>query len=241
MLINSRINVLLGRASEVRREMLRRLNNRSAVASTAEAQRFEFTHYQHAPASGSGTFAHQRRVTAPRFLSVSYQGTHMAKQDTFTTEEWNLLRLAPSLISGGTAAADPSGIFGSIKEATAGASGMADAFKAHGALELFTALAADRSIPGMPDAKSLLGEGSREQQLQNFRDAVLQRVRTAVDLVASKASPAEADAYRQMLAAVAQKAADASKGGGFLGFGGVRVSEKEQAFITEVKRAVGIA
>jgi len=31
---------------------------------------------------------------------------------------------------------------------------------------------------------------------------------------------------------VAQKAAEASKEGGFLGFGGVRVSDKEQAFIT---------
>ena len=62
----------------------------------------------------------------------------MAKQDAFTTEEWNLLRLAPSLITGG------------------------------------------------------------------------------------------------------MSAAEASKEGGFLGFGGVRVSDKEQAFITEVKKAVGI-
>ena len=163
----------------------------------------------------------------------------MAKQDAFTTEEWNLLRLAPSLITGGMSAADPSGIFGSIKEATAGASGMNEALKAHGALELFASLAADRSIPGMPDPKSLLGEGSREQQMQNFKSAVLQRVKSAVDLVAAKASPAEAQAYRQLLVGVAQKAAEASKEGGFLGFGGVRVSDKEQAFLTEVKTAVG--
>lgn len=165
----------------------------------------------------------------------------MAKQDSFTSEEWNLLRLAPSMVSGGMSAADPSGIFGSIKEATAGAAGMAQAFKSGGGLELFASLAADRSIPGMPDAKSLLGEGSREQQMQNFKNAVLQRVKSAVDLVASKASPAEADAYKQMLASVAQKAAEASKEGGFLGFGGVRVSDKEQAFITEVKRTIGLA
>jgi hypothetical protein len=165
----------------------------------------------------------------------------MAKQDAFSTEEWNLLRLAPSLISGGMAAADPSGIFGSIKEATAGASGMAEAFKANSTLELFSSLGADRSIPGMPDPKTLLGEGSREQQMQNFKGAVLERVKGAVDLVARKASPAEADAYKQMLVGIAQKAAEASKEGGFLGFGGVRVSDKEQAFITEVKKAVGLA
>ena len=165
----------------------------------------------------------------------------MAKQDTFTAEEWTLLRLAPSLVAGGMSAADPSGIFASIKEAAAGASGMAEAFKANSTLELFSSLAADRSIPGMPDPKSMLGEGTREQQMANFKAAVLERVKAAVGLVASKASPAEADAYRNMLAGIAQKAAEASKEGGFLGFGGVRVSDAEHAFITEVKQAAGLA
>jgi len=165
----------------------------------------------------------------------------MAKQDTFTAEEWTLLRLAPSLVAGGMSAADPSGIFASIKEAAAGASGMAEAFKANSTLELFSSLAADRSIPGMPDPKSMLGEGTREQQMANFKAAVLERVKAAVGLVASKASPAEADAYRNMLAGIARKAAEASKEGGFLGFGGVRVSDAEHAFITEVKQAAGLA
>ncbi len=70
---------------------------------------------------------------------------------------------------------------------------------------------------------------------------VLTRVKSAVELVARKASPAEADAYKAMLVGVAQKAAEASKEGGFLGFGGVRVSDAEHAFISEVKKAVGVA
>jgi len=165
----------------------------------------------------------------------------MAKQDIFTPEEWTLLRLAPSLVASGTSAADPSGIFSSVKEAMAGAAGMAEAFKANSGLELFASLASDRSIPGIPDPKSMLGEGTREQQMQNFETAVIERVKSAADLVAKKASPAEADAYRNMLVAIAQKAAEASKEGGFLGFGGVRVSSAEQAFITEVRSAAGLA
>ena len=165
----------------------------------------------------------------------------MAKQDAFTTEEWALLRLAPSLVAGGTAAADPSGLFSSIKESFAGAKGMAEAFKANSNLELFSALAADRSIPGMPDPKSMLGEGSREQQMNNLKNAVLERVKSAVSLAAGKATPAETEAYRKMLVSVAEQAASASKEGGFLGFGGVRVSDKELAFITEVKAAAGVA
>jgi hypothetical protein len=164
----------------------------------------------------------------------------MAKQDTFTAEEWTLLRLAPSFAASGTAAADPSGLFASIKEAGAGAMGMAEALKANSGLD-FVALAADRSFPGMPDPQTLLGEGTREQQMQNLKQAVLDRVKSAADLVTGKASPAEAEAYKKMLVSVAQEAANASKEGGFLGFGGVRVSDKEQAFIAEVSKAVGIA
>jgi hypothetical protein len=166
---------------------------------------------------------------------------YMAKQDTFTADEWTSLRLAPSLIAGGVAASDPSGLFASIKEAAAGARGMAEAYQANGNLELFAALAADRSMPGMPDPKTLAGEGSREQQMQNFKTAVLERVKSASELVARKASPEEASAYRKMLVDVAQKAAEASTEGGFLGFGGVRVSDKEKAFLTEVGKAAGVA
>jgi len=164
----------------------------------------------------------------------------MAKQDAFTSEEWTQLRLAPSLVAGGVAAADPSGIFASIKEAASGAQVFAGALKSGSDLELFTALAADRSMPAIPDPKTVLGEGTREQQMQNFKKTVLDRVKSAVDLVARKGSPTEADAYRKMLVDVAEHAANASKEGGFLGFGGVRVSDKESAFISEVRRAAGI-
>jgi|APDOM4702015191_1054821.scaffolds.fasta_scaffold57446_2 hypothetical protein len=75
----------------------------------------------------------------------------MAKEDSFTPDEWNLLRLAPTLVAGGMSAVEPSGIFGSIKEDVAGASGMGEATKAHAGLDLFTSLDADRSIPGVPD------------------------------------------------------------------------------------------
>ena len=165
----------------------------------------------------------------------------MAKQDAFTSDEWALLRLAPSLVAGGIAAADPSGLVASIKEAAAGAEGMAEAFKANSDIELFAALAADHSIPGLPDMKAVAGEGTRDQQMENFKNFVLGRVKSATDLVVSKATPPEADLYRKMIVDVAEKSADAAKEGGFLGFGGVRVSDKEQAFITEVKKAAGVA
>jgi hypothetical protein len=165
----------------------------------------------------------------------------MAKQDSFTTEEWTLLRLAPALVSGGMSAAEPSGIFGSVKEAAAGAGAMMESMKAGGNLELLSAMAADRSMPGMPDPKTLLGEGTREQQMQHLKGAVLDRIRQAVGIVATKATPEEAQAYRQLFVSIAERAANASKEGGFLGFGGERVSANEKAFLEEVRKAAGAA
>ena len=44
-----------------------------------------------------------------------------------------------------------------------------------------------------------------------------------------------------MIMSVAGKSANASTEGGFLGFGGVRVSNVEQSFLNEVKAALQIA
>ncbi|MEO6029953.1 MAG: hypothetical protein ABIR79_24060 [Candidatus Binatia bacterium] len=165
----------------------------------------------------------------------------MATQDSFLAQEWTQLRLTPSLVSAGMTAVEPSGIFASIKEAVAGARGVAEAFKANGALELFAALAADKSFPALPDLSTIMGKGSREEQMENFRTTVLARVRSAVELVVQKGSPAEAAAYRAMLVDVAERAANAAKEGGFLGFGGARVSASEESLINEVKKAAGFA
>jgi hypothetical protein len=164
----------------------------------------------------------------------------MTARTAFTTDEWNLLRSVPALLAAGVAAADPSGLFSSIKEATGGMKGMVEGLQSAKGVELAAELLADRSIPGMPDPKSLMGEGNREQQLAGFRKASLEHVRKALDLVGTKASPDEAAAYRSMLMNVATSAANAAKEGGFLGFGGERVSAGERSYLDELKGILGV-
>lgn len=164
----------------------------------------------------------------------------MAKQDAFTSAEWSLLRVAPSFVAVGISVADASGLLASIKETLAGTNTLIETLNANRGVELFSALAADHSIPGVPDVKVLLGEGSQEAQMENFKTAALAHVKAAVDVVALKASAAETAAYRKLLVTVAETAANAAKEGGFLGFGGVRVSDKERAFISAVSRAAGL-
>ncbi len=159
----------------------------------------------------------------------------MATQAAFTPEEWTLLRIVPSLVVGGVSAADPNGIFGAVKEAAAGMTEMIASLQKGSKLELLDAMLADKSIPGMPDPKTLVGEGNREQQMANLKSAVLGRIGEVVNLVSRKATPDEAKAYKQMIMSVASKTANASKEGGFLGFGGVRVSSAEESFLNEVK------
>jgi hypothetical protein len=93
----------------------------------------------------------------------------------------------------------------------------------------------------MPDLKTLVGEGNREQQIANLKSAVLARIKEAANLISRKATPEETQAYKQMIMGVAEKTANASKEGGFLGFGGVRVSNAEQSFLNEVKAALQLA
>lgn len=162
----------------------------------------------------------------------------MTTKAAFTTDEWTLLRILPALVSSGVSAADPSGIVGAVKEAAAGATGLIRSLEQGAGIELLGALGGDRSTPGMPDPKTLLGEGDRRQQMENLKSAVLGRIAEAMALLGSKAAPEEAEAYRQVILGVAEKAANASKEGGFLGIGGERVSGAEQAFLDEVKKAL---
>ena len=70
---------------------------------------------------------------------------------------------------------------------------------------------------------------------------VLEELRAVNELVTAKATPQEAEAFRRWLVASAQAAADAAKGGGFMGFGAERVSAGEQRMLEQVRAAVGVA
>jgi hypothetical protein len=54
-------------------------------------------------------------------------------------------------------------------------------------------------------------------------------------------APGEAPAFKTWLKHVAERVAEAASEGGFLGFGGVKVSDAEKATIAEVAKALGIA
>ena len=101
----------------------------------------------------------------------------MTTLTAFTPQEWNLLRTVPALVASGVAAADPGGIFASMKEAFAGMKGMCDSLQQGAGIELLQAILGDKSRPEMPDIKSMMGEGSPEQQMGNLKKTCLRASR----------------------------------------------------------------
>ena len=162
----------------------------------------------------------------------------MSNKESYTSDEWSLLRSTPTFVSAGVAIADPGGIIGALKEAAAGAGAFAEYGAKHADSEFFAALAGDRSFPAMPDPQSLLGQGDAAAQATNFQQAVLQRAKDALAVIAHNGTSQEVAGYRDLLESVAESAANASTEGGFLGFGGVRVSAKEQSFLGALAAAL---
>ena len=67
-------------------------------------------------------------------------------------------------------------------------------------------------------------------------DQLPERIREAIRIVGEKATPEEAEEYRQFILRVADAVAHAHKEGGVLGIGGTEVSEQEQAVLDELAR-----
>lgn len=64
--------------------------------------------------------------------------------------------------------------------------------------------------------------------------------RKAIDILKSKTAPEDINAYREFFMAVAVRVADAAKEGSFLGIGGKRVSDAEQALLNDLKSVLNV-
>jgi len=70
---------------------------------------------------------------------------------------------------------------------------------------------------------------------------ILDELKAANQIVTEKASPEDAEAFRQYLLDAAQAAANAAKEGGFFGFHAVRVSEGEEKMLASLREALSIS
>ncbi|MEP7273448.1 MAG: hypothetical protein ABI882_18250, partial [Acidobacteriota bacterium] len=147
----------------------------------------------------------------------------MSNKTDYTEEEWQTLVTAPIAAGLVISLSDVSGPIGLAKEAFAVAKGVAES-ASDTSNELIKAIAESiNSRTSRPEMADVL-RGSPE----NVRQGATDLCKQASTIVAQK-SPGETEAYKRWLVSLAQRTAEASKEGGFLGFGGTVISEEEKA------------
>jgi hypothetical protein len=158
----------------------------------------------------------------------------MTKSD-FAPEEWQVLFAAAPMAGLGVSAASPSGPFGIVKEMFSVGMALADVVKKGSDNALVKAIADDMQARGT-EPESPKGVKSPE----DAQRVVLEHMAKVSEIVAKKA-PAEAEGFKRWLVDVAKRVAEASNEGGFLGFGGEKVSADEQAAIRSIAEKLGVA
>ncbi len=157
----------------------------------------------------------------------------MASKTDFTAEEWQTIGLAPIVTAMYISMADPSGPIGLMKEMFAAVSGIIEGARDAASMQIVRDLAADL------EARSLKPDLPKFSSKEEARTFAMNTVNQAVALVESR-SPEEGQAFKQFLYDTAQKAAEAGKEGGFLGFGGTAVSDIERQALAELAAALGL-
>ncbi len=160
----------------------------------------------------------------------------MTTKADFSPREWQTLLQAPGAAGMYIMMADRNFVIGSMKEALAVSAGILKREKQDNG-ELLSALLAEfRDREGMKQAQ-LKFESKDTETVQR---KTLDVLREAVEILGRKASPEESVEIRQWLYDLALRAAEAAREGGFLGFGGTRVSEDEKAALRKIAWILGL-
>lgn len=164
-----------------------------------------------------------------------------AKQD-FTPEEWSKLLESTMLAGVAVSAAEPSGLWGTLKEFLANVSAVDDPAFNPGSDGLITAIVSESETDkGKSDIETALHRRFADaREPADYVKRALAGLRDVSVLVDRKA-PGDAAAFKAWLYGIGEKVAEASREGGFLGFGGVKVSDAEKATLDDIARSLGTA
>lgn len=163
----------------------------------------------------------------------------MANKSSFTPEEWSRLVASPVVASMAITAADPGGLWSLLQESMSGGWALLEAKQDAQANPLVKAVADDIVNT---ETRNSVRESFQAQfkgsQFADIKRKAIEELGAVSSLLDAKA-PDEAAAFKSWLWSVAQKSAEAGKEGGFLGFGGVAVSDAEKATLAEISTALG--
>jgi hypothetical protein len=160
----------------------------------------------------------------------------VAIRDSFTAEEWAQVTGAPMLASMAVTAADPSGLIGAVQEAAATSRSLLEARNAESlAGEIVGAFEDGAARKAMRDRAVEMVRGKDPAAVSA---AAIAALGAAAALVRTKA-PHQADEFNAWLRGLAARVAEAASEGGFLGVGGVKVSDAEKKTLADIDAALG--
>jgi hypothetical protein len=161
----------------------------------------------------------------------------MADKTNFTQDEWARVLASPVVTGMAITAADPSGLWGLLKEGVASGWALMSAKQDANANALVKAVADDFAGPGRSAVRDRLQATFKGSQAGDLKRKAVEELRAVSSILDAKA-PIDAPAFKAWLREIAQKAAEAGNEGGFLGFGGVAVSDAERATLAEIASAL---
>lgn len=163
----------------------------------------------------------------------------MSGKANFTQEEWGRVVASPMVAGMAITAADPSGLWGLLQEAFASGRSLLDAKQSAAGNALAKAIADDIANTEVRNAaRERMQARFHGAQVGDIKSRAIEELRAVAALVNAKA-PDDAAGFKRWLQDVAQRTAEAGKEGGFLGFGGVAVSDAEKATLAEIAGALG--
>jgi hypothetical protein len=163
----------------------------------------------------------------------------MTKRPDFTDAEWAEVMAAPMIAGMAVTLSDPSGLWGIMKESLASGQALVEARADAAGSALAKAVTDDlETSEGRSAARARVKASVSGTTPAEMKTAALAAL-TAVARIVEARAPDDAPAFKAFLNGVAVKVAEASKEGGFLGFGGVAVSDAEKATLDEVRAALG--
>jgi hypothetical protein len=161
----------------------------------------------------------------------------MTTKADFSEEEWATLVRSPMVAGAAITLADPGGPIEVLKETSA-------------VLKFVTSTSSEQRDDLVGElARELRGLAEQRQNpLGDFKPRgalagkeIVDEISRADQIVSAKASPEEADAFRAWIMECAQRAADAAKEGGFMGFRAERVSQGEKDMLAQLRSALGVS
>jgi hypothetical protein len=163
----------------------------------------------------------------------------MANKQNFTPAEWNQILESTMLAGIAVSAADPSGLWGTLKEAFASSSALKAAKLDAASNQLVKAVLADLdTAQGRADVQTALRERFADAHPTDVVQRSLDGLAKVSAILNAKA-PGDAEGFKAWLRSISQKVAEASVEGSFLGFGGQRISDAEKATLSDIARSLG--